>query len=180
MFWDNQKGNKQFTVPRRKEMPLIEFGGGADLESVGGVCTECHAGENPFVIHPNTALGLPELMFAIRGDMNSPRLPLFARDWYEPLVKPSWPQNPGPIDSPGRCALCHRTGGEGGRFPQISPDLGAYCNAILRNAISRTMPPAPLVPGSLRKDPHPRALLAMCDWSISKPVKVRPWFWALW
>jgi hypothetical protein len=123
------------------------------------VCTDCHAGNNPYVIHPGTPLGLPNLA----------GLPLVGQDFYEPLVHPKWPQNPGPIDSPGVCAACHVSGGQGGGFPMISTELSQYCALVLRNAINRTMPPG--APGSLAGDPHPVALLGMCDDPPQEPVE---------
>jgi hypothetical protein len=151
-FWDNQSGGTQFFPRRGEVVPFSRFGGGADLVgNVGGVCTECHAGENPYVIHPGTSLGLP----ALAG------LPLFGDRWSEPLVQPGWPENPGPLDSPGACAACHTKGGPGGRFPELSTVLPGFCDIILPQAIARTMPPG--APGSLAGDPHPKSLLAMCD-----------------
>lgn len=158
-FWDNQTGNPnnpQFFPLRGEVVPFTNFGGGADLiDSVGGVCTTCHAGENPFVIHPNTPLGLPVLQ----------GLPLFADRWHEPIVKPGWPENPGPNQSPlstpgGACDACHTIGGSGGRLPQLSNRLGAYCNDILGNAMRKTMPPGNA--GSLFNDPHVVALRDQC------------------
>lgn len=151
-FWDNQSNDGSgtvFTVRRGEVVPFSRFGGGADL--VGdGICTDCHAGENPYVIHPGTPLGLP----ALAG------LPLVADRWYQPLVLPDWPQNPGPLNSPGACAACHTAGGPGGRFPQLSTLLRGFCGTVLRQAITRTMPPS--APGSLAGDPHPNSLQAMC------------------
>jgi hypothetical protein len=154
-FWDNQQNKQGFSIPKegqKADVPLANFAGGAELEGgSGNICTDCHAGENPYIIHPNTNLGLPNL----EG------LPLFADRWYEPLgIARRWPQNPGPMDSPGVCAACHRGDGEGGRFPEVSNKLPQYCNSVLRPAIRRTMPPAK--PGSLEKDPHPISLEAMC------------------
>ncbi|HEY7617775.1 MAG TPA: hypothetical protein VH744_13300, partial [Terriglobales bacterium] len=162
-FWDNQMQQDGFSFPAGTVIPIgspnLEINpagqymaGGAELfQGSGGVCTDCHAGNNPYVIHPGTTLGLPNLA----------GLPLVGQDFYDPLVHPAWPQNPGPINSPGVCATCHVTGGQGGGFPAISTELGDYCLNVLSNAINRTMPPG--APGSLASDPHPKALLAMCD-----------------
>lgn len=135
-FWDNQKNGKAFKPSLGEKVSLEQFGGGGDL-SINGICTDCHAGENPFVIHPGTPLGLP-----ILSD-----LPLFADDWYEPLVKADWPQNPGPINSPADCVECHTVADAalstdwGGRFPALSTDLEGYCTTILKKALRLTMPP---------------------------------------
>ena len=62
-------------------MNIEDFQSGATLSN--GVCTDCHAGENPYVVHPAGPLNMwPD---------NHPQA------WYTPLIKPSWPQNPGPF-----------------------------------------------------------------------------------
>jgi cytochrome c5 len=43
-------------VPVGAEKPIEEFLAGADL--FNGVCTDCHAGENPYVVHPSGPLNL--------------------------------------------------------------------------------------------------------------------------
>jgi hypothetical protein len=149
-FWDNHIRGTPFFPQRGEVVPFSRFGGGSELDG-GDICTECHAGENPYVIHPGTPLGLP----ALAG------LPLFADSWYEPLVLPSWPQNPGPLDSPGACATCHTGGGIGGRFPELSILLPGFCTKILPQAITDTMPPSG--PGSLAGDPHPASLRNACS-----------------
>lgn len=134
-FWDNQVDKKSVDVPLGARKPLLSFAAGPELEGgSGGVCTSCHRGENPFIIHPRTALGLPNLA----------GLKLKTDRWYSPIVAASWPQNPGPGNYPadagseGDCQECHVQGGKGGRFPRLeTPSL--YCG-ILASAIARTMP----------------------------------------
>lgn len=135
-FWDNPKGT---FFPRDVEVDISEFVGGVDLVANGqGVCSDCHAGENPYVVHPEKPpfSGLtPDLM------------PL---GWHNPLVDASWPHNPGPTNlldatsSTGRCDSCHRVG-SAGRFPDVSTELNGYCSVVLRTAAGtsskRTMPP---------------------------------------
>jgi len=176
-FWDNQnqKGNN-VPIPVGTAKPLSEFAGGPALEKGdGGNCTGCHAGENAYIIHPGTNLGLPKLS----------GLPLRADGWYKPLVAATWPQNPGPSDilsgvpSTGKCTICHTQQGPGGRFPDLSAlkivddEPSGYCKTILPSAISFTMPPGspPLVisktvPLGTPKDPsyapHAKALLDAC------------------
>lgn len=146
-FWDNLTFNPPYTGP---SVPLSQFSGGTDLGTTG-VCTDCHAGANPFIIHPDT----PAL-----GGLSGLGLPTFASGWYEPIVKAGWPQNPGPMPSSGACAGCHSVGGPGRNFPHLSTDLPGYCGVILQQAISRTMPPG--APGSLAGGPHVAKLLALC------------------
>lgn len=148
-FWDYPGSIKKGVI-----VPLTRFPGGPILECQGGgVCTDCHAGENPFVIHPNTALDLPNLK---------------ADDFYKPLVSSSWPQNPGPsalldsIAGEGRCTECHRKGVSGGRFPNVSTATKGYCVSVLGQAVAvqGTMPPD--LPGDPRYANHANALLEAC------------------
>ena len=53
--------------------------GGAEIEyGTGGICTNCHAGENPYIIHPKVDLGGGVLM----GKLNKPplNLPTFSTE----------------------------------------------------------------------------------------------------
>ena len=158
-FWDNAG------VPVGDVVPISDFVGGADLAAGADVCSDCHAGENPWVVHPGTAL-----------EAWGNRMP---NDWYEPLVHPSWPQNPGPtmlleaIDSDpdgNGCLNCHSSG-YAGRFPRVSTELPGYCVAVLGGATRETMPSAAdpaLNPPADPGDPghgyrlHAEALQAAC------------------
>ena len=130
-FWDNED------IPVGVVVPISDFVGGADLNPPnwnGGICSDCHSGENPWVVHPGSSL-------AAWGH----KMPL---DWHEPLVHPSWPQNPGPTlllesvsgDPDGQACLSCHSSGYAGRFPRVSTELPGYCNTVLRNASRSTMP----------------------------------------
>lgn len=164
-FWDNQKNKMGFKIPKGTALPLTDFAGGADLfGGDGGICTDCHAGENPFVIHPGTVLGQPSL----NG------LDLNAANWHRPLVHPDWPQNPGPtnildnVASTGKCNTCHAQGASGGRFPELSTELNGYCSAILGSAISKTMPPGN--PSDPNYQAHIDALRTACNTPPGQPL----------
>ncbi|HEX8222691.1 MAG TPA: hypothetical protein VF605_02610 [Allosphingosinicella sp.] len=136
-FWDNQQNKEQVAVPKGSVKRLLSFAGGPELEGgSGGICTSCHTGENPFIIHPQTTLGLPNL----RG------LKLRTDRWYSPMVAAAWPQNPGPASYPasdessGDCQECHTEGGSGGRFPTFQRE-SFYCENVLQRATEKTMPP---------------------------------------
>ena len=152
-FWDNQMGGAGFSFPSGTQIPIgspnlvVNPGGqyqagGAEIEfGSGGVCTDCHAGENPYIIHPDADLGGGLLM----GDLDDPplNLPTFAPNRYDPIVGATWPQNQlSQTDPyvPGACVGCHTLGGSGGRFPHLSPALSDYCSQVLNNAILSTMP----------------------------------------
>lgn len=158
-FWDNQMSGSAFMfaagtqipigVPNLGVDPLGRYqAGGAELSApVGGMCTNCHAGENPYIIHPDADLGGGLLM----GDLDdSPlNLPTFGPNRYDPLVLGSWVQNSlsQALDVPPVCAGCHNTvGSPAGRFPHLSSSLNDYCGTILGQAVTQTMPPGS--PGS--------------------------------
>jgi hypothetical protein len=165
-FWDNQRNKNQFTIPKNTPVALSEFAGGADLNGgSGGVCTDCHAGENPFVVHPGQPM-----------DLGNKIIP---KTWQEPLAHPSWPQNPGPTNvlqsialNPGEdtCLGCHDRP-PGRRFPDVSTALPGYCSVILPKAISKTMPPSS--PGNNTSyEKHKDALLVACKQPPSGGVVV--------
>jgi von Willebrand factor type A domain len=169
-FWDNQAPDgpgapgPAVTFPEGTVKPISQFAGGADLfGGTGGVCTGCHAGQNPYIMHPLTPLSQDAL----------PSYPTFATQWYNPLVHPNWPQNAGPIAQslvPSQCNSCHRSGGSGGAFPlltrsiqngQTPPNNTSYCTTVLANAINRTMPPGS--PGSAAGSQAVQDFQALCN-----------------
>ena len=138
-FFDNPRD----TMFARGPVALDRLVGGADLvPNRQGICTDCHTGENPFVVHPE----IPA--FASLLGMRSAAV-RFSNAWYDPLVDASWPMNPGPIESLGspgagerQCTDCHSRGASGGRLPLPSADLTpSYC-VVLGVALARTMPPS--------------------------------------
>lgn len=137
-FWDNPNGQ---SFPEGVPVDIADFVGGFDLEANGqGVCSDCHAGENPYVVH----WGDPAFD-ALRG-MSVDRFPSV---WHDPMVHPAWPENPGPL--PGlpappmgqdRCDRCHNQNGSGRRFPQPSRRLVGWCFTVLERSLTAgTMPP---------------------------------------
>jgi hypothetical protein len=134
-FFDNPRGK---SFKKNEVVSFKNWLGGIDLiKNSQGVCTDCHAGENPYVVHPEKA--------PFAGIINKLKSPI----WYDPLVDSSWPQNLGPnnilagIPSEGKCSSCH-TQGNAGRFPIM---LSGYCSEVFKNAIGeldiskKTMPP---------------------------------------
>jgi hypothetical protein len=160
-FWDNPKGK---TFQKDVPVPLSEFVGGVDLvANAQGVCTDCHAGENPFVVHPDDApfSGLTPSIMPV--------------GWYRPMVDPSWPQNPGPttvldgVSSTQRCDSCHRQG-SAGRFPDASQRLSGWCGTVFGTAVgggsTNTMPPSGLGPQSDYAN-HIQAIRDLCKRELS-------------
>jgi len=164
-FWDNQLEKLGVMVPRTGEFPInTNFAAGDELKGgSGGVCTACHAGENAYIIHPDDA--------AFRGIAN-----LKPKAWYKPMVPAGWPLNPGPntklatVPVPAgedSCLVCHSAGRKQ-RLPEIVREIATpmgenYCDAVLKNAINKTMPPG----GGVLPDPdyqtHNIVLVEMCD-----------------
>jgi hypothetical protein len=173
-IWDNQMNGNGFSFPAGAKVPIgvpdlavnpngLYQAGGFELEGgTGGVCTDCHAGENPYIIHPEVSLGAGVAM----GDLNSPPLNLstFAPNRYVPLVPASWPQNgssqAGP-SVPPVCVGCHQKGSVAGRFPHLSNQLPGYCGTILQKAVAMTMPPG--AGGSQAANPAVVAFKAWCN-----------------
>lgn len=160
-FWDNPTGNQ---FQRDVQIPFSQFVGGVDLVANGqGECTDCHAGENPFVVHPEKKAFADILA-------ETSLMPL---SWHEPLVDAIWKQNPGPttvldaVSSDGRCDSCHRAG-FAGRFPAINQSFGGYCRTILDNAV-RELPPGgkgtmpPFGADQSEFSAHIDALQDLCD-----------------
>jgi len=169
-FWDNQMNGSAFTFPSGTQIPIgvpnlainpagQYQAGGAELAvngSVGGVCTDCHAGQNPYIIHPNANLGGGQLMGNL-GTASSVR--------YDPHVAASWPQNQRSMSQtlvPPVCVGCHVTGGLGGAFPHLSSELPDYCGMILAQAVSG--PKATMPPGSAGSAASDAAVIAFRAW----------------
>ncbi len=156
-FWDNEKFGTINSFPlyssgtTRTIVPFTDFGGGSEIAKInggnGGQCSACHAGENPYIVH-GTAL----------YSMMSAGLPTMPDDWHDPIVPvdtPAWPENPGPMNSPGSCNGCHGVWNArqyAGRLPHVSNGLfdgilgGTYCNAVLRPSLGARDPSGSAVP----------------------------------
>ncbi|MBX2839348.1 MAG: hypothetical protein KTR35_21005 [Gammaproteobacteria bacterium] len=171
-----------------KTYGIDEFQAGANLMS-GGICSDCHAGENPFIVHPDETLDLG-------AEIRSPV-------WHVPLVKPSWPQNPGPsnildlIDLPAgqrECKDCHHTN-FAGRLPDVNAlnlatfatslnqsGISLYCKMVLKRALSGfpnpsgtqgpTMGLTPMGELDEAFDTHRNAMLALCQQEVPPPGQV--------
>lgn len=185
-FWDNQMNGTGFSFAAGTRIPIgvpnlivdpagRYQAGGAELDGgSGGVCTDCHAGENPYIIHPLSDLD-PGTGVLRMGDLGDPplNLPVFAPNRYVPLVPASWPQNDlsqAQSSVPVACVGCHLkpvAGGIAGRFPHLSVALNGtpgYCRTVLRQAIQRTMPPS--TPGS---EAGTTAVTDFQDWCAEQP-----------
>ncbi len=166
-FWDNQMNGSSFTFTRGTSIPIgwndpmqvnpnpsgRFMSGGAQLTSgPAGKCTDCHAGQNPYIVHPRNPVpplpfGQPQNAAAetVLGKLaNAPlNLPMFGDTWYDPLVLASWPQNDKRLNDiylPGACLGCHSAGGSGGQLPHLSTSIPGYCGRVLGQAIQTGVP----------------------------------------
>jgi hypothetical protein len=156
--------------------------GGADLvQASGGMCTDCHRGNNPFIVVPGAATDLRTAGVS------------FSSAWYEPIVGAGWLQNPGPGNVPsgtnpalgpgdGSCLQCHSSAGGsfGGKFPVLglmaNGGSAAYCGNVLDRArILKKMPP--FDPGNVSYQKHWDAMFTACQQpgppTITMPPSVR-------
>ena len=168
-FWDNQMNGASFPFMKGTKIPIgfidptkpplnnqgLFMSGGTQLTSVGaGMCTDCHAGRNPYVIHPENPS--PQLPFGqaqnpsaqtTLGKLGQPplNLPTFGDTRYDPLVMASWPQNTKSLNDaylPTACSSCHSAGRRGGSLPHLSTELPGYCGLVLRQAVQTGVPTA--------------------------------------
>ncbi len=157
-FWDNQMSGVGFNFPAGTQIPIgvpsapggQYQGGGKEIEfGSGGICTDCHAGENPYIIHPKVNLAPSGPAVLWESLSQAPRnLPTMPVNRYDPLVGGTWPQNQSSQAAstlPPTCAGCHFKG-FAGRFPHLSNQIQQYCSVVLSQAITKTMPPGS--PGS--------------------------------
>lgn len=191
-FYDTGK------VRANQSLPLRDFLNGSNVDN--GVCTDCHAGENPIIAHSDGPLDLG-------ARTRSPR-------WYVPFIRDDYPQNPGPLTlleqvnlaaGQSSCLACHNPG-FAGRFPDIlalnqhslqrdEGPISDYCSDILTRAangffdIFENQQVAPTMariadpgdPNDVRKgsqDPsystHRSALIALCQSGAITPPEVVP------
>ncbi|MFA5965742.1 MAG: hypothetical protein WC804_17130 [Sphingomonas sp.] len=178
-IWDNQMNGTGFSFAAGTKIPIgvpdlavnpsgkYQAGGYELLGGTGGVCTDCHAGENPYIVHPDVTIAPGKTM----GDLGA-TLPMFAPNRYDPIVPASWPQNAlsqSPALVPPACKSCHVKGGAG-RLPHLSNQLQGYCNTILSQAVGTAPPPTPFAPptmpqgspGSALGTPALNTLLSWC------------------
>ncbi len=170
-FWDNQENDQGSPIPLGDSRPITDFAGGGTLfGGDGGICTTCHSGENPYVIHPGSKLDLSGVGVNTMPD-----------NWYDPFVHPNWPQNAGPLKifegaPPSQCTSCH-VQGQAGRFPKIStansipnsPD--SYCDTVLESALSLTMPQGS--PGNITGfETQVNQLRALCTGSPTPQLRI--------
>ncbi|WP_421694975.1 hypothetical protein [Aestuariivirga sp.] len=166
-FWDNQMNGSSFPFLKGTKIPIgwndpaqvspnpsgNFMSGGAQLTSgSAGMCSDCHAGQNPFIVHPRNPV--PPKPFGqaqnpsaetVLGKLGKPplNLPMFGDTWYDPIVLASWPQNRKRLNDayvPAACQGCHTAGGMAGQLPHLSTELTGYCDMVLAKSIQTGLP----------------------------------------
>jgi hypothetical protein len=105
-------------------------------------CSDCHAGENAFIIHPGQPTDNAKNAFNTANPLNNFTT---RNNWYKPLVQNNWPQNPQPAPyktGNKRCTSCHISN-IAGRLPNViggrglsKNNLYKYCGFILPNVLT--------------------------------------------
>jgi len=186
-FWDNQMNGQSFSFTKGTKIPIgwndpaqvspnpsgRFMSGGAQLTSAdAGMCTDCHAGQNPYVVHPRnptpprpTSDPQNPAAETVLGKLSQPplNLPMFGDTWYDPIVLASWPQNAKRLNDvylPQACEGCHSAGGSAGQLPHLSTELPGYCDRVLARAIQTALPHSmpQFTPGSAAGDADVKAI----------------------
>lgn len=129
-FWDNRDvGGAVYNFPLGTPQDFDRWAP-APFITGGDTCSDCHAGENPYIIHPEAD--------TVLGGLRAAGLPTFAPNFNDPIINATWP-DPDPMNSPSSCVLCHgrttTTGSRGGRLPHLSTSIPSYCTTVLRAAV---------------------------------------------
>ena len=127
-FWDNVDRTAvpkaplaRVTGASLKEVDIDRFQDGALL---GENCTNCHRGDNVFVIHEDTFMAKAPMDTTARDPDATP---------YTPIGQTGTWVNPRHANPPSNCTNCHS-------LPEFSRP---YCTTVLMKSLGETMPPAP-------------------------------------
>lgn len=119
-FWDNvdKSTGLRITGADAENMKITDLQNGNLLAEN---CTQCHRGENVFLIHPGETIDLRSEGYELVPDIR-----------YQPVSTQAAWQNPSPHTElgDGACASCHE-------IPALTP---SYCNSVLSQAARMTMP----------------------------------------
>ena len=140
MLSDDNDPLKQMPALDWSSQPLkiSELKDATNLTEPGsGVCTDCHRGNNVFLISPDD----PTWAKVLRGPLEGPRTGTYTtkveassakdqvgRPRYIPIVRPGWTTNlPGSVD--GLCGLCHENQQDLDftTRPPMPPACGSQC-----------------------------------------------------
>mgnify|MGYP002622585305 CR=1 FL=1 len=126
---DNQ-GNADHSFPLDVVSDFVNLSGGSDLSN----CTKCHAGENPYIVHPDDQVFKDAIAKKV-ADLGQPAN-LMGTDWYTGLPSGSqdnlnFNNNLTASLSQSNCTNCHISG-NAGRFPEITSTGSSYCTHVLQ------------------------------------------------
>ncbi len=143
-FWDNVDWRTKYrlTPEQSKHMKISDIQNGSLVKEN---CTNCHRGENVFVIHPRTAVDLPK---EFDTDPEG--------DWYTPISRQKIWGNPGPMKGMARCTGCHELPELAANNNDLSTkpvEKSPYCR-ILRQVVNKTMPPSGAAGWENPQPPH--------------------------
>jgi hypothetical protein len=130
-FWDNvdRWTHEQLSSEESKRMKIAAIEDGSML---GENCTNCHRGENVFVIHPGTEL---DVLRELGSDTDVA--------WYSPISAQNNWGNPGPRTDLRSCKGCHALPELAANNNTLKPppeEKSPYCR-ILKQVVTKTMPP---------------------------------------
>src|SRR5262249_3221423 len=121
-FWDNRSRPNEAKIRGNVDTMYIDIDDMMNGTELSENCTNCHRGENVFLLHPGTAL-------AFGSESVSPV-------WYVPLGSPAF-RNPPMFASrtptlSDECTYCHAIANLG----------SSYCEFVMRGAADLAMPSA--------------------------------------
>lgn len=151
-YFDNPRGTS-FT--RGTAVPIGSFVGGNDLEANNqGQCSDCHAGENPFILNDNRQTDTMMPLLAAQSFRAMREEVLWPSSWPVHIIPAGWGETPGPLTLPpaptaqASCSTCHYRTFPGGRLPIVAMNrTPGYCQTVLYGSLGRftyipgTMPP---------------------------------------
>lgn len=151
-FWDNDGNFK----PGQDATITDNFEAAQELVSGPDRCTDCHRGENVFIIHPNSPLDIDIRVHGAGWEFDRNTSLLQANSLVQPIVYGDWENKlagpfPDVATNETSCVTCHQEGEVGGRLGALDNEF--YCS-ILWYALrsdddpnERTMPFASPVTG---------------------------------
>ena len=121
-FWDNIDRTQPNQVKRLTgaSYRAVDINRFQDGKALGENCTNCHRGDNVYIVHADTILAkAPEMAQTVRDPDTR----------YQPIGQAAW-KNPAHASPPSDCAQCHG-------LPALTKE---YCTTVLRPSIGQTMP----------------------------------------
>lgn len=142
-FWDNDGA----FGPEQAATITDNFEAAKELVNGPDRCTDCHRGENVFIVHPNSALDIDIRVFGAGWTFDRDESLLQAKSLVQPIVYGNWENEladpfPEVAANETSCTTCHQEGEVGGRLGAFNSSYCAILWYALRsdNEADRTMP----------------------------------------